>query len=137
MSAELAVRSAVAELNACWLEGRPEALASFLHPDVILVLPGFGGRVTGRDAVLEGFLDFCTHARVVEYEESDHQVDLVDGTAITSYRFRMLYERGGRSFLATGRDLWVLVDRGEGWSAAWRTMLEVEEEPVEAPDVSR
>ena len=126
------VRSLLAELNACWLEGRPGDIAPFLHEDVVLVPPGFSGTVRGREAMLDGFRDFSLQALVLEYEETEHRADVVAETAVASYRFRMKYRRGGE-WIARGRDVWVLVKGEQGWRAVWRTLVELEEEAAGGP----
>jgi hypothetical protein len=103
-------------------------LAELLDDAVVMVYPGFGGRAEGKDAVLAGFEDFCANARVIEHSESDHQVDAVGGTAVASFRFEIVYERGGGTYRSKGRDLWVFGREGERWRARWRTMLDLSEE---------
>ena len=44
--------------------------------------------------------------------------------------YEMLYERSGKRSRATGRDLWVFVRQGGEWIAAWRTMLDLTEQPA-------
>jgi uncharacterized protein (TIGR02246 family) len=121
----------VRSINQAWLEDRPETLAKFLHPDMTMVFPGFGGKAEGRAAVVAGFVDFCAQARVQAFDESDWRVDRTETTAVVSFRFAMVYERSGESYRATGRDLWVLAQQADGtWLAVWRTMLELEEQPA-------
>ena len=42
----------------------------------------------------------------------------------------MIYERSGERYRATGRDLWVFARQDGAWLAAWRTMLDLVEEPA-------
>jgi uncharacterized protein (TIGR02246 family) len=124
------VAAAMERINRAWLERRPADLLALFHPDLTLALPGFAGRVEGRQAVVAGFEDFCTHATTVEdYCESNSQIDVVGDTAVVSFDYQMVYERAGERFRATGRDLWVFARHGGGWLAVWRTMLNVQEQP--------
>ena len=123
------VAGVLSRINRAWLEGRPGDLAPLLHPQVVLVVPGFAARATGRDALVAGFVDFCENARVHDFEERDHQVDVAGRTAVASFAFTMVYERGGQRYRSTGRDLWVFSREGDQWLATWRTMLEVTDEP--------
>ena len=125
-----AVSAALQRINQTWLDGRPEDLLHFFHPNITLVFPGFAGRAEGRDAIVAGFADFCGNAKVLEYRESDHQVDVVADTAITSFTYEMVYERSGQRSRATGRDLWVFARQGVEWIAIWRTMLDLAEQPA-------
>ncbi len=124
------VSATMQRINQAWLERRPEDLAALLHPDMTLVFPGFAGRAEGREAIVAGFADFCGNAIVHEYCDTDHQVDVVSDTAVVSFAYEMVYERSGERSRATGRDLWVFVQQGEEWVAAWRTMLDLVEKPA-------
>jgi ketosteroid isomerase-like protein len=125
-----AVAEALRSINQSWLEGRPLDMKPLLHPEIVLVVPGFTGRVGGRDAFIAGFVDFCQSARIVSFQEDEYQVDQVGETAVASFQFDMVYERDGSRCQATGRDLWVFTREADGWVACWRTMLDLNEEPV-------
>jgi ketosteroid isomerase-like protein len=124
------VAEALRMINNCWLERRPRDLAPLLHPEIVLVIPGFAGRISGRDALIEGFVDFCENARVVSFKESDLQVDQFADTAVVSFAFDMVYEREGSRYHSTGRDFWVFTRQDGSWLACWRSMLDVREEPA-------
>lgn len=117
-------------INQAWLEGRVEDLAALVHPDIVMVLPGFTGRVQGRDELVAGFRDFCQNARVHEFREHDHHVDVAGSTAVVGFGYEMVYERAGERYRATGRDLWVFQHENAGWIAVWRAMLEMDEVPA-------
>jgi hypothetical protein len=125
-----AVAEVVRRINRAWLDGRPEDLRALFHPAVAMIFPGFAGRAEGRDTLVAGFADFCAQAKVHDYREADHQVDVVGGTAVASYTFAMVYERAGGRYHSTGRDLWVFGRHAGAWVAVWRTMLDVAEQPA-------
>jgi uncharacterized protein (TIGR02246 family) len=125
-----AVSAAMQRINQAWLDCRPKDLAPLLHPDMIMVFPGFSGRAEGREALVTGFVDFCDNATVHEYQESEHQVDVVGDTAVVSFKYEMVYERSGQRYRATGRDLWVFTHQDGDWLAVWRTMLDLQEQPA-------
>jgi len=114
-------------INRSWLDGRPQEMKPLLHPEIVMVFPGFRGRSHGADALIAGFSDFCTNATLEEYEESDLSVDLVGGSAVASDVFEMVYEREGRRYATSGRDLWVFIREGDEWRATWRMMSDAEE----------
>ena len=124
-SAELAMR----QINAAWLNGRIEDVTPLLHTDIVMVLPGWSGRVEGKQEFLAGFRDFLQSSKIHEFHDQDLQVDVAGGAAVVTFRYEMLYERDGARFRATGRDLWVFQNQGTGWIAVWRTMLDLEETP--------
>lgn len=119
--------AAVHRITQAWLDGRVEDLAPMMHPEVVMARPGFVGTVQGHEAVLASFRDFCQNARVHELSEHGHHVDVVGEVAVATFRYDMIYERAGRKSRASGRDLWVLWRQAGRWTAAWRTMLEMEE----------
>lgn len=118
-------------INQAWLEGRPRDLLPLFHPDIVLLYPGFTGRAQGREELVGGFVDFCANAQVHAFEEHEQQIDVIGQTAVASFTFTMLYEREGRRYRSTGRDLWVFARDGSEWLAVWRTMLDVTDEPAQ------
>jgi hypothetical protein len=122
--------AAMERINRAWLDRRPADLHALFHPDVTIALPGFVGRVEGRQALVAGFEDFCSHATVEDYRGSNHQVDVVGDTAVVSFEYQIVYELSGMRNRATGRDLWVFARQGSGWLAVWRTMLNLQEQPA-------
>ena len=125
------VAAAIERISRAWLDRRPADLVPLFHPGLTMVLPGFSGRVEGREANVAGFTDFCTHATVHAYRERDRQVDVFGDTAVASFAYEMVYERGGKRSRATGRDLWVFARQQGSWLAVWRTMLDLAEQPAE------
>ena len=112
--------------NQAWLENRPTDMQPYLHPDVTMVLPGFTSAVAGREALLAGFAEFCTNARVLKYHESHMQIQVVGNVAVVNFRFDMLYERAAYLEQSTGRDIWIFEWVEEKWLAVWRTMVELQ-----------
>ncbi len=119
--------AAMHRINQTWLDGRVDDLASMVHPEIIMVVPGFAARVKGREAFLSGFRDFCQNARIQEFNTHEDQIDTAGDTAVATFRYDMVYERSGERYHATGRDLWVLQRQNGLWIAVWRAMLEMEE----------
>jgi hypothetical protein len=117
-------------INRSWLDGRVDDLAALVHPEVVVVFPGFVGQSHGRDELLAGFRDFCQNATVHEFREQNIQIDIVGCTGVVGFRFEMVYERAGKRSRATGRDLWVFQNLTGDWTAVWRTMLEMDEHEV-------
>ncbi|PYQ46356.1 MAG: hypothetical protein DMF78_26525 [Acidobacteria bacterium] len=79
-----------------------------------------------NDAWLGGHVDdlaAMVHPDIVK-------IDVAGETAVVSLRYEMLYERSGKRYRATGRDLWVFERDGPAWLAVWRTMLDLDENPA-------
>jgi ketosteroid isomerase-like protein len=119
--------TAMRQINQAWLKGQVQDLAPMVHPEIVMVFPGFAGRIQGREDFLAGFGDFCQNATIQEFREHDHQVDVAGDTAVVTFRYVMVYERSGERYRSTGRDLWVFQMQGTAWIAVWRTMLDMEE----------
>jgi ketosteroid isomerase-like protein len=119
--------TAMRQINRAWLDGQVEDLAPLVHPEIVMVFPDFAGRIQGREDFLAGFRDFCRNATIQEFREHDRQVDVAGDTAVVTFRYDMVYERSGKRYRSTGRDLWVFQKQGGAWIAVWRTMLDMEE----------
>jgi hypothetical protein len=122
------VLTAIQRINRVWLDGKVDALAPMVDPDIVMVLPGFADRIQGREQFLAGFRDFCENAQVHEFHDHDYASDVVGATAVVTFRFDMIYQRSGERYRSTGRDLWVFRGQDNAWIAVWRTMLEVQEQ---------
>jgi hypothetical protein len=131
MTGDEKFRAAVAEemrlINNAWLSGRVDDMEASLHPDIVMALPGVAGRVQGRDALLAGFRDFCDNAKVHEFHDRETHIDVAGRTAVVTIQYEMIYERSGTRYRAIGRDLWVFERHGDSCLAAWRTMLDMQE----------
>ncbi len=115
------------EINHAWLGNKIQDLSPLVHPDMVAVFPNFSGKTQGRDDLLSGFRDFSQNAKILEFREHDHQVDVAGETAVITFRYAMLYERFGKRYRSTGRDLWVFQKQGHAWLAVWRIMFDIEE----------
>lgn len=123
-----AVSTVIQRINRVWLDGQVESLAPMVDPDIVMVFPGFTGRIQGREQFLAGFRDFCENAQVHEFHDHDYESDVVGDTAVVTFRYDMIYKRSGERYRSSGRDLWVFRGQGSGWIAVWRTMLEMQEQ---------
>lgn len=118
------------ELNQAWIQCQFDKLKQFLHPDVVLATPGFGERIHGSDAYVSGHRDFVENATIHNFSEAASEIDVIEDIAVVNYRYELDYERSGKRYASTGRDLYVLRDTGDGWLVVWRTILDVDERVV-------
>ena len=125
-----AAASAMRQINRAWLDGQVQDLEPMLHSEMIMVFPDFSGRMQGREEFLAGFRDFCQNATLHEFRDYEHQVDVAGDTSVATFRYDMIYERAGRKYRSSGRDMWVFQKQGETWIAVWRTMLDIKESEV-------
>jgi ketosteroid isomerase-like protein len=119
--------TAMRRINRAWIDGRIEDLTPLVHSEIVMVFPGFSGRIQGREGFLAGFREFRENATILEFREHDHQVDVAGDTAVVAFRYDMFYERSERRCRSTGRDLWVFQKHGTAWIAVWRTMPDMQE----------
>ncbi len=125
---ESKLHAIMSEINRAWRENNPSGMRPYLHPQIAMVFPGFSGTATGADTMIAGFEEWCSNARVVEYDESDEQIQIVDNVGVVSFRFDMLYERAAYSERSTGRDIWAFELIDGKWLAVWRAMADLKEE---------
>lgn len=118
------------EINRLWVDGKVEDLAPTLDPNIVMVFPGFTGRIQGREQFLDGFREFCESAKLLEFHDQDYESDVVADTAVVTFRYDMIYERSGERYRANGRDLWVFRMQDSDWIAVWRAMLDMQEQPA-------
>jgi hypothetical protein len=115
---ELVQRAAA--YDGSWVDGRPEDLRQYLHPDVVFAGPQLQRLVKGIEACVQSYVKFLSEARVHEFKPSDYLVDIIGGTAVMSYRWTIDYEFGGKRNAETGQDLLVWVRHDNQWLIAWR-----------------
>lgn len=127
------VHAVLASINASWREGHPASMREHLHPEIVMAIPGFKESIRGRELLIGSFEEFCKNARVLEYEESNEHIDVIEGCAIVTFQFRMLYERPAYRELSQGRDMWVLRRHQDRWTAVWRAMIELSAERTPKP----
>lgn len=125
-----AVAEAVRSINRAWLGSRFDELETFVHPDIVLATPGVGERVRGGETYVAGHRDFVEGATIFDFSEDEIEVDLVDDTAVATYRYEIEYEHAGQRYRSTGRDLYVFRRLEGRWIAVWRTMLDVADRAV-------
>ena len=126
-AARAAIAATLARLSAAWRDRRYDELAAVFDERVVMALPGFAGRVEGRDTLVESYREFMERATLTHYEEQPPAIDVWGDTAVASYHWEMKWLAGGVPNEAAGYDVFVLrrlpERSGAGeWVAVWRTM---------------
>jgi len=124
---EIEIHNTLTAINNAWRNSHPEEMEIYLHPEIIMKLPGFSGEITGREVLIDSFKEFCSNAQVLEYSESDEQINIIGNCAIATFKFEMIYERTKYRDKSIGRDFWIFERQGNNWAAVWRTMMELNE----------
>jgi hypothetical protein len=118
---ERELREQVESYDRCWLEGRPEDLRRFLHPDAVFTGPNFERLAEGVDACVQSYVAFLAEAKVHDFKASDYVIDVADDSAIMTYRWTIDYQLGDTRSRESGQELLVWVGRRGKWLIAWRT----------------
>jgi len=122
-----AVRGVIEAINAAWSGGDADAIPARLRPlfgaSMTIVGPGMRAMANGREASIESYADFVRVADISLFQAEPATVQIEDGTAIATYRWRLCYGIEGTDYDETGHDVFVLRRDGERWIAVWRAML--------------
>lgn len=105
----------------CWVEGRPADARTFLHPDAVFTGPNFERLVRGADACVQSYVNFLSQAKVHGFTASDYVIDVIEATAVMTYRWTIDYEFNGERSLDRGQDLLVWIREPDRWLIAWRS----------------
>lgn len=117
------VRQALAGITDAWRQGRPETLMAFFHDRMVIVGPGLKELCRGRDACVRSYVDFLSSAEVLEYEESNHTIEVWGDTAVATYDWRIDWRSGEKIARERGQDEFVFLREEEHWRAIWRAVL--------------
>ena len=112
----------VTALNQAWLDGNARGLRSRVDAQVIVDLPGFRGRVQGRDAVVTSYLEFHANTSERRFKARDWHVDVFADTAVVRYRYSIAYVLTGEAHQDDGTEVLVLVRTKKRWYVVWRTL---------------
>ena len=87
---KMAVYNILKEINNSWRTDHPEEMRTYLHPKIVMKFSEFSGKITGRKKLIESFKEFCINAQVIEYSESDEQINVIRNCAIITFCFGMI-----------------------------------------------
>lgn len=121
-SDEASIRRIVRRINELWLSQRYAEIGELLSESAVVVLPGFTGRIRGREAYVQSYREYDQSARTLEFSPDDPEIDIVGEVAVSVCPFSIVYEVEGKTYREKGRDVLVLSRSGSEWKVAWRTM---------------
>ncbi|MFO0984976.1 MAG: DUF4440 domain-containing protein [Planctomycetota bacterium] len=122
---EHAVAVKLRAFHRAWLSGQLDDLPALFHPEVVMLPPGPGAALTGRDALVQSIRDYVTNATTTSFAESELRVDAFGDTAVASFRFDITYLWQGAEHREAGRETWVWMREDGEWRAVWRTQVPV------------
>lgn len=129
-----AVSGTLDRINRAWVEGRPEELVPLFDEGIVMALPGGETRIAGRTIIVASFEQFVRTAKILEFRETDRQIEVFGDVAVATFGYVLAYEREDERYRATGRDLWILrACENQGadepiYRAIFRTMFDLAEE---------
>jgi len=115
------IETMIREMNACWTSGwHEEQFRTYLHPDVVAIVPTTPGRLLGREAYVAGWRSFAEATVIHEWKETDHTVQIYAGgkCAVVTYLFSITFAMGAEKQVMHGRDMFFLVKEGRKWLVA-------------------
>lgn len=115
----------VQKLNKEWLNNKTEELAYYFHKDMVITGPNLHELAHNRAECIKSYKDFVSNAVIHGYKEYEPDVSVFAYTAIVKYKFDITYEMNGKTYVETGRDLFVMIKEEERWQAVWRTMIPI------------
>lgn len=122
MNDEDAVRAAFHAINNAWLQRRAPDMREHLHPDVVMVQPGFESALRGREACIASYAEFREGATLYAYTSTEPTVQVWADSAVTWQRWTMRYEWGGQALDEGGHEIFVFARVDGRWLAIWRTL---------------
>jgi ketosteroid isomerase-like protein len=126
------IRRIVAAINDAWREGYFDRIGEYVAENVVMVPPGFEGRVMGRPAYVASFRQFSEAARTHEFLTDTPHVDVIGNTAVAVCPFTIGYEIEGAIYREKGSDILVFSRVSGAWKVVWRTLLSEPAPPAEA-----
>jgi len=110
-------------VNDAWLGGRPSETAELFATDSQLVAPGLSTVITGRDAIVQTYIDTVAAITTDRFEVTDRMLSITDDTAVATYSYEISYRMGDSQHDERGQEILVLCRTDHTWKAIWRTQI--------------
>jgi len=143
----------VRKLNDCWQSGRLAELASFYHPDAVLLPPDDGVPIIGRDNILNTYRDFTAAAVLYEFQITElecfsfpavaddvsHPVPVPHPEPVTHVvhmRFEIEYELGDVLYRESGLEVYAIMEAQEdsdSTKVVWRSQSVLDNRVLNEP----
>jgi alpha-D-ribose 1-methylphosphonate 5-phosphate C-P lyase len=107
-------------ITAAWTAGQTEALHQLFHPDMVIEGPHHQLYVSGREACVESYREFCEKARVLSYSATPPIIRQWGDTAVCTYSWIMNWQRDGALVSDAGTDQFVCARHDGRWLAVYR-----------------
>ncbi len=116
-----AIRQRIEAANAAWFDGRPREVASLFAADAVFVAPDLETVVSGRDAIVQSYVDYVEHVPTHAFDVHATNIQVVGETAVATYTFTVRYTLEGTPHIEDGVETMVFANRDGDWRCIWRT----------------
>jgi len=117
------IRRLLIFINEAWLQGRADEMAQHLHENMVIRGPDYRLLARGRDACLAHYAEFAHRASAHQFRQTEPpEVDVAGNFALAGYAWEVEYERRGRQFKESGREVLGFVSEQGRWLVIWRLM---------------
>ncbi|MEM7048029.1 MAG: nuclear transport factor 2 family protein [Acidobacteriota bacterium] len=110
----------VRRLNETWLAGDLVELAACFDSAAVLLPPGGGEAIVGRDGIIDGYRQYLAAATTHEFEVRSVETFSFGETAVVHLRFEVEYSFGEERSRESGLEIYVLRRDDAGWRVVWR-----------------
>ena len=117
------IRLLMKNINQAWLDGRPQELEAYFHPDIQFAGPNLEIFGAGREICIKSYQDFLNQVDIQKFSESEYEIQTWEKTAIISYTFDIQYNMEGNPHRDKGKDLFVFTYEQGRWLAVRRIMF--------------
>jgi hypothetical protein len=119
------IRKILQIINRAWLDNHLEMLNDYFDEKMVIMSQDFKNKTVGRKACILSYKQFIETAKILDYDQSDPQIEFWSNTGVAVYSFSLNYEMNNKKFSEKGEDIFVFnreEDDDNSWKAVWRTI---------------
>ena len=113
----------VLKINQSWTKGELNSIAQYIHNDVIVTNEEFNHLTKSKEELLQSYQHFYDNADIRGFKESDPVIDIIETTAIVSYKWNIKYIMKGIEYDEAGKEILVFAKVEDKWLVVWRSLL--------------
>lgn len=107
----------VRNMNDCWTKNKGIGLEEYFHRDMVAITPVDKFRRIGREACVEGWMEFVNSAEIFSCVETDPLIQVYGNTAVVTYYYEIECSFDSGRTTLKGRDMFVMVKEEGRWLA--------------------
>jgi hypothetical protein len=114
------LQQALDAITAAWTAGQTAALHQLFHPEMVIEGPHHKLYVSGREACVASYSEFCARSKVLSYAATPAVIRQWGDTAVCSYSWTMNWQSEGALVSDAGSDQFVFCRQDGRWLAVYR-----------------